>query len=362
MEPFQPRLRRIRRLIIIGSSAFVLLAAGVLILVPVDEKVRAIGTVVAEEEVYVYAPTEGIISSVNVVEGTNVVQGDVLLSLDTHDLETRRHQLEGELRETVALAELKQTQFERILKLPLPKEFWHAQAELAAAEQRLQHAATEEDRFRKLLAGGLTSQSEYNTRQLAQRMAKTDLEKASNTVEVVQQGLEESITREAMADVKSALARVERLKGELVWCSHEIDRLSLRAPVDGRVTLLLKRRPGEEVAKGEELIHVTRGAANHARLFVGQAELHRIRAGQRVRMRTPMFDSLRYGLIEGRVEQVALEPWPRKETAGEVDTQYYVEARIEHSPLPLVLGSNLDAEIILSQMRLWRLLLPASIR
>lgn len=362
MEPFEPKLHLIRRWIWIASIGFVAIATAVLILVPVDEKVHASGVVVAAEEVFVYAPSEGTITRLLVSEGTNVVAGDLLIALDTHDLETRHHQLEGELSEMLAVAELKQTQFERVMKLPLPKEFWHAQTELAAAEQRRHHAVAEEARFRKLLAGGLTSQSEYDSRALNAQMAETDSVKASNTVNVVQHGLEESIAREAVADVKSALARVARLRGDVLLCEREMERLSIRAPADGRVTLLLKRRVGEQVTKGEELVHLTRGEANYARLFVGEMQFHRIRAGQPVRLRTPLFDSLRYGLIEGRVERVALEPSPRGASATGDESRYYVEARIERSPMPLVLGSSLNGEIILDQMRLWRLLLPAAVR
>jgi len=357
VEQFQPALRRIRFWILSSAALLLVVGGAVLTLVPVDESVRATGTVVAEEEAYLYAPDDAVIEKVHAPEGTDVKTGDIVLTLDKHDLQNRSDQIVAELKESEAQAEFKKNALERITKLPLPKEFWHAQTELASAEQKARHAAAERERYQGLFKSGLTSETELSARKLADQLAQADLTNARDKVRVVQAGLEESITKEALADLKSGLARVERLKIDLAVCERDIDRRSLRAPVDGKVTLLLKRRTGERVAQGEELVHLSQGAATRARLSVGEPQIHRIHVGQQVQMKTPVFSPIRHGYIRGQVEEVALEPYPRQ--SGEAS--YRVNVRIAETPMPLVLGATLDAEIILRRVPIWRMLLPADL-
>ena len=71
-------------------------------------------------------------------------------------------------------------------------------------------------------------------------------------------------------------------------------------------------------------------------------------------MRSNTFDPLRHGYIEGTIQRVAIEP----ENNDQREPSYRVVASIEHTPQPLVLGSTVDARIIIRRVPLWRLLLP----
>ncbi len=361
MEHIQSALRRIRRWILVSGALFVLVGIGVMTLVPVDEKVRATGTVVAEDELYLYAPAVGVIQEIRACEGADVKTNEVILVLDTEDLQNQHDQLLAELKEADAQAQLKRSQMEHIAKLPLPKEFWYAQTQLAAAEQKARYTAEEHARYQQLFNSKLTSESELAARQLADQLAQADLANARANVHVINTGLEQSITTEALADLNSALAHVEKLKIDLAVCEREIARRRVRSPSDGKVTLLLKRRVGERVEKGEELVHVARGAARRARLFVGEPEIHRVHVGQEVRLSTPAFNSLRYGYIDGHIVERALEADPRPTDNPDQEARYLIKVQIDHTPIPLVLGASLNAEIILRRVPIWRLFLPAEI-
>ena len=141
----------------------------------------------------------------------------------------------------------------------------------------------------------------------------------------------------------------------------QIERRQIHSPINGKITLMMKHRVGERVVKGEELVHISRGEANRAMLLVGESQMYRIRPDQPVRMKSNSFDVMRYGYIEGHVREVALEPSPAKQDpASNVIRQgtYRVMVKIDRTPVPLVLGSSLDAWIILRQMRLWQVLFP----
>ncbi|MCG3146877.1 MAG: hypothetical protein PCFJNLEI_00311 [Verrucomicrobiae bacterium] len=352
-DEFQTTLRKIRRLIIGGVAGFVIVAGVVVGFVPIDEKVSATGTIVAEAETFLYAPDTGVLKTLAVTEGATVRAGDELLVVAAPDEENRRLELAAALREAEAVAALKKVQLERITKFPLPKEFWHARAELAEAEETVRHAIVERQRYQELFATKLASEVDFDQRRLKEQLALTAREKARANVAVLDQGLAQDILTEAAAELTAATAKLERLKTDLAICENQIDQRRLRAPSAGRVTLLLKRRPGEAVVKGEELIHLASGEPNQARLFVGETMFHRVRVGQQVRLRSHAFDALRYGYVTARVEHVALEP------SRDVPGRYLVKARIEKTPLPLVLGSTVEGDIILRRLPIWRLLLPA---
>ena len=358
-DDFQTTLRKIRRLIFGAVISFVVVAVIVVGFVPIDEKVSANGTITAEEEIFLYAPDTGVIRSIPVTAGMSVRAGDLLVALDTPDEENQHTELEAELREASALADLKKLQLERITKLPLPKEFWHARTDLVEAEDTARHATVERQRYQELYEGKLASEVDYLQRKLREQLASADRDKARANVAVLDRGLEADILKEAAADFTATATKVERLKTDLVVCEHKIEHHRLRAPAAGQVTLLLKRRPGEGVTKGEELIHLSRGQPNRARLFVGETMIHRLRPGQSVRLRSHAFDTLRYGYVEARVEEVALEP--SRQSPGEVADHYLVTVRIEKTPAPLTLGSTVDGDIVLRRLPIWRLLLPATV-
>lgn len=352
------QLRTIQMWVLAAFVGFTIAAASLVLWVPIDDKLPATGVVLAEQELYVYAPDDGIVQEIQAREGAEVKAGDLILTLDSREQENRKIQLEAELKEATAQLQLKQAQLEKVSKLPLPKEFWHARSELAEAEERARHAALEMERYEQLLNQKVASESEVSERKMKYTLAQSEIEKAKAQVEVLDQGLEATILKEALAELNSSTAHVEKLKTDIWVCDSQITRRQVRASIDGKVTLLTKRRIGEAVVKGEELAHVSRGEANRGKLFVHETQVHRIRKGQRVRMKSSVFDSLRYGYIEGHVEEVALEPSTSKSDDAVQQKTYRVMTRIDQTPVPLVLGSSLDAKIILRRKPIWKLLLP----
>jgi multidrug resistance efflux pump len=354
-----PQLRRFQMWILVAFVGLAVALVSIILLVPIDEKVPAVGVVMAEQEQYLYAPEDGIIQEIHAREGDTLKAGDLILTLDSREQENRKVQLEAELKEAAAQLQLKQAQLEKVSKLPLPKEFWHTRNELSEAEEKARHAALEMERYAQLLDQKVASESEYDERKTQYNLAKSEIAKAKTQVEVLNKGLEETIMKEALAELNSATAHVEKLKTDIWVCDSQIGRRKLCSSLkEGKLTLLSKRRIGEAVTKGEELAHVSSGDANRGKLFVGETQVHRIRKGQLVRMKSSVFDSLRYGYIEGHVEETALEPSSLKADDSTREKTYRVMVRIDKTPVPLMLGSSLDARIILRHKPIWKLLFP----
>ena len=362
MEKLQKNLRLIRIWIISAVLGFGIILIVLIGVVPVDERVSANGIIVSEEERYLYAPEDGILQEVKAYEGTRVKMEDPILLLDTQQQENWRIQIEAEIKESQAALDLKKVQLEKVNKMPLQKEFWHSRSELAQAQQQTLHAETELRRYTQLLEEKLTSQSEYDTRKLAYDMAQAELAKAKENVAMLDRGLEETAKKEALADLNAAGARLDRLTVDLRVCREQIERRQIRAPIDGMVTLVIKRRPGERVNRGDDLAHVSGGEPKRVKIFVGENQVHRIRIGQHVRMRSNVFEFMRFGYIHGTVTEVAMEAYPRQPGEPMKEGSYLVVAHVQETPARLVLGSTVEASIILRRVPVWKLLLPEDLR
>ncbi len=358
MEKLQSTIRNIRFMIVSAVFGTGFVAVALLAFLPMDEKVPAVGVVLAEKDQYLYASDEGLIDSIQAFDGATVRRDDVILTLDSSNQTNWKSQLDAELKEANAALQLKQAQLEKIAKLPLPKEFWHARSELSEAGEKTRYAALELDRYQQLLDAKLASQSDYDARKLANDMALSELAKVRERVAILDKGLEETIKKEALAEFNTATARLERLKTDIQVCQDQVDRRKIKAPMDGRVTFLAKHRAGERVQKGEELVHLSSGEANRAQLLVGESQVYRIKPGQVVRMKSNMFEMMRFGYIEAHVDEVSLEPNSRAPADNGSEGRYRVMVKIDSSPVPLALGSSLEARIILRRVSLWRMLLP----
>jgi len=101
--------------------------------------------------------------------------------------------------------------------------------------------------------------------------------------------------------VVTATASIARLQAE-------IDKHTVRAPVDGRIGDMASMRPGTFVAEGEKFgTVVPSGALRIVAEFLPAAVLGRIRPDQPAQMRLSGFPWAQYGTIPARVSRVATE-------------------------------------------------------
>lgn len=350
----QKQLLRIRRIIIWCSSGALVVILGVITLVPVDERILASGVISSEHDTHLFAPTDGILGALKVREGERVTAGQPVILLDDTEWRERLRQVEATIHSARAELAQRKAAMEATAGLPLPKELWHTQEELTLARERIRTEELQTQRTRNLYEKGLVSRQDLERVQLNLETAKTDENKIADNLRVLESGLEEKILGAAAAEIETAYSDLRRLELERDLCLEAVERCVLRAPEDGTVTLVAKRRPGVKVTRGEDLAHIAHGKPVRVEIFCGENQYHRIQPGQRVVMRSKAFDAMRHGYIEGVVEQVGIEPI----NAENGEPRFRVLGRIEYSPQPLVLGSTVEARIIIRRVPLWRLIIP----
>lgn len=358
----QQQIRTMRRMVI---GLFILsgtILLGLLLFVPVDERIMATGTISSERDTYLHAPEDGVLKEVLAWEGEKVAKGQPVLQLDDTLHQAELKTIEANMEKARSELEFQKARLERTAKLPLPREFWHMQEELGIARERIQQGTVELERSTELHAKGLLSQQEVERSRLAVEIARSEESKTRDKLRILEEGLESTILSEAVAEIQNAQSALRALETQRDLCRESIERCILRSPEDGVVTLLNKRRPGQRVLRGEDLAHVAHGGATRVQIFAGENQYHRVRPGQRVLMKSMAFDTLRHGYIEGRVVRAAIEPETETEETTTTGPAYRVVAQIEKTPQDLVIGSTVEARIVIQRIPLWKLLLPETMR
>jgi membrane fusion protein (multidrug efflux system) len=288
--------------------------------VPVYEVSESARVEAAAATHFVQPPVAARIEESRIAVGLAVKRGDVLLTLDARaeslalaEARARHAALAGQVetqRGEIADAE-------RVLV---------RQHEAAAAAQdeaaaRVREAETLErlaseiaTRVKKLRESGNTSeiedlraQSEVARAVAASEGARLAIARArlDRETETTRQGSEIERLRREMArlsgDIEEAVAAVARAE-------HEVERRTLRAPIDGLLAEVANCRAGAFVEAGQKVAAIVPGGKLRVvASFAPHAAIGRIRTGQPARLRLSGFPSIEYGTVDARVAAVASE-------------------------------------------------------
>jgi HlyD family secretion protein len=262
------------------------------------ETVAAVGVVEAStENIAIGTPLSGIVPKVFVSAGDSVKPGDPLFELDTRhlraELEVRRQALVV-ARSRVQVADARLDDLRR---------------QLAFAEQVKDKRAISSEELSRRRSAAMTAEAELS---------------------------------EARAQVAAAEAQVRAI-------AVEIERSTVRSPIDGEV-LQVKLRVGEFAAAAPgatPLIVLGRSKPLHVRVDVDEHEGWRVRAGASATGRLRGNAELKTPLSFVRFEPFVV---PKKSLTGDsterVDTRVLqVIYRVERDDLPLFVGEQLDVFI-----------------
>ncbi len=184
----------------------------------------------AGEPIAIATPISGIVSQVHVLPGQKVSAGEPLFTLDDRAL---RAELQNRVA-TLATASAK------LLKLKAgtrPEDIPPARARVAAATANYKRSDDAWNRAQSLIEKRTLSDEEYMTRKYAYELASAELAQTQADLAKLEAGTWCHDLKIAEYEVAAANASVEQVKIDL-------DRLVIRAPVDGLV-LHVDVRPGE---------------------------------------------------------------------------------------------------------------------
>jgi len=229
------------------------------------------------ESVMVGAPEPGLVLKVYVVKGQQVKSGAPLFQLDTRALDARRVSLEAAVRaaeaslaavkayrrkedEPLLLAKLKQAE---AAVAQMAAGYDQARADRDLTEWNVKDMQDRERRLKDTVAGGASPETELERARFAVKMAEAQVAAAHEKVRgmeaqrqamlaaVEQARAELNLYRAGPweADVLKADAALAQARAQLESNRLDLERLTVRAPLDGEV-LRLNLREGEYLTAG----------------------------------------------------------------------------------------------------------------
>lgn len=267
------------------------------------------------------APTAGRIKASRLVLGAEIHAGDVVVEIDS---ETERGRLAEEttrlamitpeleaVRRVLAAQEqsLNSDRLATVTALDEARVREH-EADIVAAR-----AADEASRASRLRDGGAISEVELlrSKTEADRRRAETDALSLDVLRQRGDQRTRESQLRVSMEDLRRDETALESRRATtaatIATLEHEIERRTVRSPVDGRIGDVSTIEPGSYVKEGDKLgAIVPRGDLKIVARYLPSSALGRIKSGQRARVRLDSFPWTQYGTVDATVANVGNEP------------------------------------------------------
>jgi HlyD family secretion protein len=232
---------------------------------PFENSVAGAGMVEPEtENISIGTPLPGIVFQVCVQVGQHVNAGDPLFKIDDRDKK-------AELAVRQAMLADAQAALERLESMPRPEEIPAAEAKVRETKADWENWAQQTARREKLLPQHATSEEEFLGRKMAAEQAQERYNKAVADFNLLKAGAwepEKQVARSAVA----------REKAQVQQAQTEVERLTVRALVDGDV-LQVNVRPGEYVGAymgtGPALIVLGATHQLHVRVDIDEYDIPR---------------------------------------------------------------------------------------
>ena len=252
-----------------------------------DPANRAVGEL-ASDRIELSAESSEPIVQIVVAEGDIVAAGDVLVLQDSTRAEARVAEAEAALGQA-------QARLDELVRGPRAEMIAAARANVEGATQDLEFRESEAERIREIHTRGLAS-----AEQLDRAQAALDAARANLKLRLAQ--LEEMLTGTTVEELTQAEQAVKQAAARRDAARVDLERHTLRAPVDGIADSRLYEL-GERPVPGQPVTIVLAGAQPYARVYVPESIRVRVAAGTPARV---FVDGLAEP-VDGRVRWVASE-------------------------------------------------------
>lgn len=240
------------------------------------------GTVVSANEIQVSPKVEQRIIWLTVREGDRVTKGQVLVRLDTTELEAQTRQAQAEVR--VAEARLRDAEAgARVQEIRgAEAAVRQAEAQLDSARSAAEDARRDVERQRQLLAIGGASQQEVDHAQTRYEAARSQVEATEAARAAATERL--GLLREGAAQTQLALAReqVAQARDKLGYWQAQAQFYVIRSPLSGVVTRVYQHT-GDLASPKAPTLAIADTSQTIIRSSVTDTEAARLRSGQPVR-------------------------------------------------------------------------------
>ena len=336
--------RRIRLLLILGFFMAFLLLGGIssLFILEIEDIIYADGVVTSEFTIDMVSHMDGRITKLHANPGDRVKKGDLIAEIDSTRYEQEYAEIESALRELEAEKAVRQAELAVLESNPLPQELWYAETTLNECNDRLNRTKRRLERLEGLRTKQAVSQHEYESVEIEYIRAVADAERAKENFKKVQSGLAARTIEKARKDVEQVQARINSRREALAFAKRYIDDCKIVAPADGRI-LELPCKYSLYVEKGKLAGQLAGGSNLKGIAYVSEAQIRKVKPGQKVRISREVFSRLEYGIFSGQVEVVYDTP---VNNSGSSFARYPVKVRLDSPGLDIKYGSSAKFAIV----------------
>ena len=200
----------------------------------------------------------------------------------------------------------------------------------AKLKQTLPHYKDQEKAYEDLYKSGTVAKLQLSEKQRDRIEKEHDLKTQEYTIKSNQalitqaQNKKAQITadyrRQLQVDRVENMGQLEKIKQELAKQQHRHQLLELRAPDDGVVKDLATHTTGTVVTPGTILMTlVPKEEPLQAEVWITNEDIGFVRPGQPVKIKLSAFSFQKYGMLDGKVEQVSADSSESQGQSGTID-------------------------------------------
>lgn len=197
-------------------------------------------------------------------------------------------------------------------------------------EQTLPHYREQEKAYEDLFKTGTVAKLQYSEKQRERIEKEHDLKTQEHTIRSNQALISQAqkkiaqITadnrRQLQTERVESMGQLEKVRQELAKQQHKHDLLELKAPDDGVVKDLATHTPGTVVTPGTILMTlVPKEEPLQAEVWVTNEDIGFVRPNQPVKVKLSAFTFQKYGMLDGKVEQVGADASESQGQTGTID-------------------------------------------
>ncbi len=371
-------------LYVLGAAALIFFPWAAL--TPITQVVNASGEVIPEGEVNVVQHLEGgIVSRVDVSDGEEVRQGEVMLELRPNLVESEYRATEQQLKNLLLQQQQLQAAIrgERVIPPTAGIKDGNkvSQAQINLLNSRLDNTADQIKASRAIVAekieevDGLDNQIALYLQQRAMwaglvesgaaarlnllnidtklaemRGARAEASKALVQAQANLRGVQSGLVFEQNSQIAQLVNEEAVVAENIKKVRNQLERTKITAPVNGVVSDLRFKAPGAVVGPGAVVLSVVPNSTQKlVEVRVPSADIGFVKPGQKVDVKLQPFDSTIYGSVPGKVVSIAANTVQDPD-----DRKYYYKARIQlerqfvdvaNRKYPIAVGMPLVADI-----------------
>jgi HlyD family secretion protein len=268
----------------------------------------------------------GRVKAVLVHEGQHVQKGDVLIQLESGEIEGRRLVAQAEVEAAEAV-------YEKLSNGAQPAEIAAAYARLAAARAAADqaytaasHESVELGRAKALFSSGSLSTSEHHAAVTRTRVAGATLSQAAARAKEEEAALKLLTQGTRPEDIRAARAQLAVARAKLAQVDQQLEESSVRAPNAARVESI-PVRPGDILKVDAHAATLLEAGQLYVRIYVPEPHLGKVAVGQQVAVTVDSFPNRTFKARIDHINEVG-EFTPRRLVTTEERAEEVFGARL----------------------------------